>query len=220
MWTPRFKSKFYEVGPIGLPKFSGTRVMMLPFLLEDVNSLPDDLAHYCSTVEKLCSMSVVKSGVAYLTIDEKTVKEGAPHRRGGLHVDGVYRGRAGAWGAGGSWGYNGLLTVSNVAGCRAWRQVFEGKPGDEGECSHLRSQCEDENSEILKPNVVYWLSPFCVHESLRQTATVERIFIRLSMPSNAPWFEGYTENPKGIRPTGPILPRRNYQKTPEVKLNN
>jgi hypothetical protein len=50
----------------------------------------------------------------------------------------------------------------------------------------------------------------CVHESVPVATDTERTFVRLSMPSTAPWFEGYTVNPKGILPTGPILPRRTF----------
>jgi hypothetical protein len=42
-----------------------------------------------------------------------------------------------------------------------------------------------------------------------KTAT-KRQFVRLSLPSDGPWFEGYTENPLGIKPPVEILPRREF----------
>ncbi len=59
-------------------------------------------------------------------------------------------------------------------------------------------------------HMVYWMHGLCVHESVPQYKTVPRQFVRLSLPSRAPWFEGYTENPYGVMPTGPILPRREF----------
>lgn len=64
--------------------------MMMPFLLEDINSLPGGIRHYKETVEKLTELSPLRQGVAYLTIDEKLVRAGQTHRRTGLHVDGIY----------------------------------------------------------------------------------------------------------------------------------
>lgn len=49
-----------------------------------------------------------------------------------------------------------------------------------------------------------------IHESIPQTQFVNRQFVRLSMPSTAPWFKGYAPNPVGVAPTGPILPRRQF----------
>lgn len=206
-----FKSEFSEVGRLVLPNFSGTRVMMLPVLLSEPESLPDDIQHYRAQYNALCCLAPCKSGVAYLTIDEKRVEAGSTHRRAGLHVDGIGpKGYVyGGWGGGGGgWGGNGMLTVANPVGCRAWNQNFDGYPGEEGDCEHLRPQLSE--SVTFKANVVYQLSGLCVHESIPQSEAVDRQFVRLSMPSNSPWFEGYTVNPKGVLPTGPILSRREY----------
>ena len=88
-----FQSKFIEVGDILLPRFSGTRVMMMPITLGDLNSVPDELAHYLPTLKQMFDAHPKHHGqVGYLTIDEKTVKKGKTHRRAGKHVDGVYSG--------------------------------------------------------------------------------------------------------------------------------
>ncbi len=215
-----FVSNIKRIGYMSLPKFSDMRIMMLPFLLENIDTLPDDLTHWRDAVIQLCELSPVKTGVAYLTIDEKCLKEGQTHRRAGLHVDGVYKNGAGGWGGGGgAWGKSGLLTVSSHLGCRVWNQSFIGQPGEEGECDHLAIQCKPECEVLLEPFEVYWLGSHCVHESLPMITDVMRTFVRLSMPSRAPWFEGYTVNPKGIKPTGPILPRREFMHSLEYKIN-
>lgn len=63
---------------------------------------------------------------------------------------------------------------------------------------------------MFKPNVVYWVDGLCVHESVPMVRDCDRQFSRLSMPSDAPWFEGYTVNPLGVMPSGEILPARKY----------
>jgi hypothetical protein len=206
-----FDSVFEHAGRVSLPQFSGKRVMMMPFVLGDPSSLPDDLDEYRSSLMDVCALRPQHTGeVGYVTIDEK-ILHGAPHRRGGLHVDGVYRGGAGGWGGGG-WGSvsTGMLTVASAPGCVAWNQSFEGWPGDEGDCEHLRQQLKSEGT-LFQPNEVYWLSGLCVHESIApRMQGMYRQFVRVSLPSTAPWFEGYSVNPRGILPTGPILPRRSF----------
>lgn len=183
------------------PIFSGIRVMMLPFLLDDLDSIPDEIEHWRFAIDQMISASAVNSGVAYLTIDEANVKAGETHRRPGMHVDGC-----GAWGGGGSWARNGMLVAASREGCRGWAQTFEGHPGSHGSCEHMRVQCG--SATRMRANRIYWCSPFAVHEAVPMSENTQRQFVRLSMPNNSPWFEGYTENPKGIRPTGPILPPR------------
>lgn len=209
-----FDSNYEEVGEVDLPQFSGIRVMMMPIVLGDISSLPILLGGWIDTIAQMFRMRDQHAGdIGYLTIDEKHVKAGETHRRAGLHVDGIYQGKTGAWGGGGGgWSSvgNGMLTVSSPAGCRAWRGRVYGLAGDDGECEHLRDQFPEESGELFRPGVVYWVDGLCVHESVPMVADVDRQFARLSMPSTAPWFEGYTEKPLGVKPTGPILPRRKY----------
>lgn len=208
----RFTSKFVQLGKLNLPEYSGTRIMMMPINMNDTKSLPDNLERYRPMMEKLFEMSPTKTGVGYLTIDEKLIKSGSTHRRSGKHVDGIYQNGKGGWGGNtGSWGANGLLTVSSELGCRVFPGTFIGKPGPEGECDHLIDQIT--SSVELEPGTVYWLDPLCVHESIPMTNDTFRTFVRLSMPSDAPWFEGYDHNPLGIKPTGPILSRREFMNT-------
>ncbi|MFM9889857.1 MAG: hypothetical protein ACKVOE_04315 [Rickettsiales bacterium] len=103
---------------------------------------------------------------------------------------------------------NGMLLVSSLPGCRVWKQWFDGVPGLNGECDHLREQIHEGTSEILAPNMVYWLDPFCIHESMEQPEDTERQLLRLSLPSKCGWNESCTPNPLGIKPTGKILPYR------------
>ncbi len=209
----KFKSVFRKLGSVKLPNFNGDRIMMMPVLIGDKSSLPESIDRWIPTITSLFEHFPKHGGkVGYVTIDEKYIPPGSTHRRRGLHVDGVYKGGAGGWGGGGgAWASqsNGMVLVSNPAGCRAWNQEFEGTPGDEGECDHLSDQLDGEGM-ILEPGVAYWCGGFCVYESMPQTSSVKRQLLRLSLPSTAPWFEGYTKNPLGVEPSGPILPRRDF----------
>lgn len=217
-----FESKFNEMSKVRLPDFSGTRIMMMPLILGDLNSIPESLNHYKETFKDLFKLTDPKhfGKVGYITIDEKEVLKGNTHRRSGLHVDGVYNDSCGGWGGGGGWGSvgNGMITVSSVEGCKAYNQKFDGIIGKDGECDLLEDQLDESKATIFKKNTAYWVDGLCVHESLPQKENTKRTFVRLSMPSNAPWFDGYTKNPKGIQPTGEILSKRKYQNEREVIL--
>src|SRR5271154_6248199 len=108
---PEFLSSITELSPLSLPPFRGVRIQLMPILMNQSDSLPDNLAYWSSTLDELFKLSPDNmNGVAYLTIDERFVLKGYNHRRPGLHVDGM-----GAWGAGGgAWSSNGMLTISNV----------------------------------------------------------------------------------------------------------
>jgi hypothetical protein len=215
-----FESKCEPHAIIDLPGFTGIRIMMMPVIIGDMSSMPSTLKDYENAIAQMFEVDKSRVGmknagkVGYLTIDEKKVKAATSHRREGKHVDGIYQGESGAWGggSGGSWGSRGtgMITVSNIVGCRAWNQSFSGWPEYEGECDHLAEQIRDDAEVIFEPMRAYWLDGLCVHESIPQHVDTYRQFVRLSLPSLGPWFEGYTENPLGVLPTGPILPRRKF----------
>ena len=199
--------KVWSHSPINFPEFSGVRIMMMPVKIGFLDGVPEN---YHQLVEQLYGMTEhrFKGQIGYLTIDEKELMPNETLRRSGLHVDGYYHGRCGAWGGGGSWGSvgNGMLTVSNTPHCKAWVGLARGKIGDEGEADQMDlSNC---GSVVFEAGSVYWVDGACIHESLPVKEYTKRQFVRLSMPSNGPWFIGYTENPAGIHPSNDILPCR------------
>lgn len=223
--NPTFNSVFRKIwnhSPIPFPEYSNTRIMMMPVRLGSLAGIP---AHYHTLVESLYSVMETRFNgeIGYLTIDEKELQPGDTLRRSGLHVDGYYHGNCGAWGGGGfppsgggSWGSvgNGMLTISSTPHCKAYLGVFDGTPKDEGECDHLQPPSD---GEVFEAGHIYWVDGACVHQSMPVTEVTKRQFVRLSMPSNGPWFEGYTENPSGIKPSNEILPRRSFMdNTPNV----
>ena len=196
----------WDYKPVKFPEFTGLRIQMMPVRLGFPDGVPES---YLDLVADLYGKMEVRhlAQIGYLTIDERELLPGETLRREGLHVDGYYHGRCGAWGGGGGWGSvgNGMLTVSSTSHCKAYLGRFNGTPGPEGECDHLVVPNE---GTLFEAGKVYWVDGACVHESLPVTEKTRRQFVRLSMPSNGPWFEGYTENPKGILPSGEILPAR------------
>lgn len=220
----KFESKFKELSRVRIPKFSNTRVMMMPIILGDLNSIPKSLSHYLDTFKDLFELTNKDhfGKVGYITIDEKEVNSNETHRRSGLHVDGVFNDSCGSWGGGGGWGSvgNGMITVSSYPACKAYNQEFDGTIGKDGECDLLTDQLDESKSKVFEANRAYWVDGLCVHESLPLKERTKRAFIRLSMPSNAPWFEGYTKNPKGIKPSGEILSKREFQKEDEIVLKD
>jgi hypothetical protein len=198
--------KFWIPEPVKFPVFTDTRIMMMPVMLGSLAGVP---AQYRQLVYFLYSLMEKRfeGEIGYLTIDEQELQPNETLRRGGLHVDGYYHGKCGAWGGGGGWGSvgNGMLTVSSTPHCKAYLGMFEGEPRSEGECDHLTLPNE---GVLFDANQVYWVDGACVHESMPVTEVTKRQFVRLSMPSNGPWFEGYTENPIGVKPSNEILPRR------------
>ena len=207
-------SSYLALGEITFPAFTGLRIMMLPIIIGDPSSLPLAYQDWTSAFRRLSSFATRYIGqVGYLTIDEAHVTAGATHRRPGLHVDGWYRGEAGGWGGGGGgWaggdsvgGGTGMIVACSRDGARLWSGTFEGQPEPSGECERLRSQLGPEWE--MPPGVAYWCSPLCVHEAVPARESGPRVFVRLSLPSKAPWFHGYTKNPQ-VKPTGPLLPSR------------
>ncbi len=190
---------------VQFPDFTGLRIMMMPFRLDDLGTIPAFCAQYRGMIGFML-MHKPACGVGYLTVDEAVVPAGEFHRRPGLHVDG-----AGGWSANpGPWGGpEGMLVAASHYGCDVWHQTFVGEPGSDGNCEHLREQCG--TPWMMSGGVAWWLGPKTVHESVTVPYEQPRQFVRVSMPSMAPWYEGYTVNPLGVLPTGPIMPRRSAQ---------
>ncbi len=205
-YNTKFDSRFVHLGTIEFPEYTGVRIMMMPFRLDDIRSVPIDA--YKSLVSTIMQAVDSRVGVAYLTIDEAEVKAGETHRRPGLHVDGIGPdGSAGGWGGqGGGWSSSGMYVAASILGSRGWNQTFLGWPGANGCCAHLEPQLE--KATDFQANQLYYCNALTVHTSVPLTRNTKRQFIRLSMPSLAPWYHGYTENPLGVKPTGPIHPRR------------
>ncbi len=202
-------SEVNKMGSVEFPKFKGSRVLMMPVELHDIDaSLPLGLTRWAGFLLDLVEMSPCQNGIGYLTIDEIYTSSGKSQRRPGLHVDGWYNDGGGGWGGGGLWGSKGLVMVSSHIGCAAWTQEFVGQPEEYGNCEHLRPQCQDAARIELQPSIVYSLGGMTVHECI-PSGEVARQFVRLSMPSQDGGLpSNCTPNPLGIKHPGQITVAR------------
>jgi hypothetical protein len=194
-------SEMQDAGEVRFPAFSGLRVMMLPVALDDPRTFPEA---YRGLVSELVERSPVRRGVGYLTVDEALVRGGESHRRPGIHVDST-----GAWSGGPAYAGNGMLVVASDVGGVAWPGDHAGDVGPDGDCDHLRAALPP--SVPMRAGRVYRCSATMLHEGVPLQRDALRQFVRLSLPTTAPWYEGYTSSPCGVLPTGPVLPRRAAQ---------
>lgn len=226
-----FESTAKYIGRAKLPSFAGIRVMMMPYRIVDPRrSLPDYLSGWFDVLDQMCptyksarsGKEWAMTGIGYLTIDEAVVAPDTTHRRPGLHVDGVGpNGEHGGWGGGGGYGANGMRMVASHYGCRGYvgdvdqvsiaarfPEVPEPRPN--GDCEHLRVLLKHLMPVDFEAGEIWECGSLTLHESVPcdSSKTVARQFCRVSFPSNSPWYDGYTENPIGIKPDGPIHPAR------------
>lgn len=81
------QSIIQEMGNVRFPTFTGERVYMEPVFRD--KALPEHLTRWQETFDDMMA-DVDVDGPVYLMIDQKIVKAGNTHRRGGLHIDGFW----------------------------------------------------------------------------------------------------------------------------------
>jgi hypothetical protein len=178
-------SDFRPLVPVQLP-YSCRQFYMHQLDIADP-TMPDGFADYLPPVRALLAASGVRTGTAYVTVDEKVITAGMSQRRPGPHVDGCFMPEQGRWGGGGHWNHGcnrvpfarmPIIVAASVPGCKAWRGDFDATPTEDGDLSHM----ELGEGELLPPNVGYLLSPDCVHESMRFAEDTQRTFLRIALP--------------------------------------
>lgn len=215
-------SELEEIGEVAFPDFNQSqRVIMMPYLIGDPTSIPEMIGDWREMAISLTSdFTQLHDQVGYLTIDQRSLAVGETLRRGGKHVESGYIGSAHP---GPSFPYigschpmrpdpwrppshhsTGTIMASSVYGCDAWVGEFSGIPELEGSCDHLADQCTEDRRVPLLANKAYWANGGCVHESLPVKQACERQWIRITFPSDGYWWNEYTHNPLGIKPSGPI----------------
>jgi hypothetical protein len=188
-------SSYRPLVPVAFPLYEGRQMRYHAFDLSHP-SMPDGYLGYLAPVIALCAAAGANVGEAYLTVDEKVITAGMSQRRPRPHVDGCFRqiGDKMSWGGGGGSGWlhycndvgaspigrMAVIVAASVAGCRAWKGRFVGRPAKDGDLSHIADQFGV--GEVLPPNVGYLLSPDCVHESMTFERNTLRTFIRIALP--------------------------------------
>lgn len=186
-------SDYFKLCPVRLP-YQGRQRYMHSFDLA-APVMAEGFEDYLEPVTALCRTVDAMSGVAHMTVDEKIVQAGMSQRRPKPHVDGCFIPQQMRWGhpvPGPSWLHYcndvgvgpirrmPVIVAASVAGCRAWRGVFDGQPAKDGDLSHIANQLGD--GEVLPANVGYLLSPDCVHESMVFSVATQRTFLRIALP--------------------------------------
>jgi hypothetical protein len=186
-------SDYKALIPVALPYLGRQKYMHTFDLANPV--MAKGFEDYLEPVASLCRAAGYLSGEAHLTVDEKIVEAGMSQRRPKPHVDGCFVPSMNRWGGTtGQWahycndvglsriGRMPVIVAASVAGCRAWRGKFYGRPAKDGDLSHIADQLGV--GEILPANVGYWLSSDCVHESMVFDRTVQRTLLRIALPAS------------------------------------
>ena len=86
------ESKCEVLNSVNFPVFMGERHHMIKFFKDQ--GLPDFISRFQDTVDgMLLNIDTKIDGVdqpIFITIDEKLIKKGSTHRRGGVHIDGYW----------------------------------------------------------------------------------------------------------------------------------
>ena len=199
-------------------------VNMLPFVMGDAASLPDDCRHYFGLVDRCLEVlpPAAAAQVGYLTIDEGWVEEATSQRRPGAHTDGFrveacaaraagHEGRVideqqfnYVWGGGvmchGGLVEGGIFLCSSVANTtRIWDCVLPPELiGASGDIEHLRADLEAGcTSSLLDRNQLVWMTDRTPHESLPPPSRTFRRFFRLVAGPIDVWYAAHsTPNPR------------------------
>lgn len=181
-------SDYQFLANISLPEYQGRQYYMHTFDLAHPE-MTEGYEDYLDPVTQLCAAANAVNGLAHMTVDEKVIQPGMSQRRPGPHVDGCFYPDLEAWGHGPGWNHYcnnvpiprmAVIVASDVPGCRAWKGVFDGRPTDCGDLSHISSQLGE--GEVLPANAGYLLSPDCVHESMIFDSPTQRTFLRIALP--------------------------------------
>jgi hypothetical protein len=197
------------LGKINFPKPQNIIINMMPFIIGDIDSIPDEYKHYNDVLLK-CPVAKSEIGkVGYLSITETNVKANMSQRRSGIHTE---KHSSASWGGGGGWGngshinnqYTGIFMASTVDNsCRLWNKHID-TPGHMGDCSHLESILGEPT--FLEKNELVWMTDSCPHESMPVKKDVYRQWFRFVTSEVNLWYKDYsTENRLGVLPSCRIL---------------
>lgn len=179
-------------GNVTFPEFIGERVYMHEFTKR--GGLPSHLARWNDTVNAMLD-GVDAPGAIYLMVDQKPVQANTTHRRGGIHVDGVWcydRHRTGhitlspsKWKQVPDWMIDAttdqhLLLASDVVGCAAYIGEYEDTPKNGGDCSHI--DVSGMQRVYMEPNTI-WMGDALtmLHESIPIAYDCFRTVVRLNV---------------------------------------
>jgi hypothetical protein len=195
-------------------------INMMPFIFGDHNTLPEECKRYKPQINICISHCMSEHGnVCYLTIDERFVKAGDSHRRGGLHVDtiGLKNGHGTYFSDPFQWGgaFGGLFIGSNIENSTMVYNYYISDDkiiGPLGSIEHLRSTLESKSNESLDRKIklekdqIAWITDRTPHESLPVEKDCFRQFFRIVTSDLTLWYSKHcTPSPFGILPGAKVV---------------
>jgi len=192
---------FLKVAQVKFPKKNNIIINMMPFIMGDLNSIPEEYRQYENIINS-CGVPQSEIGkVGYLTIHESKVTQANSQRRGGIHTE---KHPERSWGGNGWGGLTGLFMASNMSDtCRVWDEHVQ-NPRAHGDCEHLRDSLGE--GIKMKKGELFWMTDGTPHESLPLTKDAYRQFFRLVTSEVSVWYEKHsTKNRLGILPNCEIL---------------
>ena len=195
-------------GKVVFPPPQDINVHMLPFILGDKSSLPDELHSYYPLIEQCRVLPEEMGKVCYVTVCESHVQGGATQGRVGLHIKAsrtqlpaTNAGQERPCGVGAAITpdevHGGSYMASNVPSTYALYNALVDKNGvdSQGGMNHLRRLIGAPT--LLEANELVWLTDCTPREALPQAEPGYRQFFRLVTSKISLWYEGNsTVNPK------------------------
>lgn len=197
---------FAKISDVTFPAPKDIMINMMPFIIGDKNSIPEEYRHYYSLIEK-CEVPEEEGKIGYISISESIVKPNNSQRRGGIHTEkhpeSSWGGSAGGWGGGHKSG-SGLFMASTVENsCQMWNVNIE-TPGLMGDCEHLRDSLGQ--GTFMKKGELFWLTDSCPHESRPLEKETYRQWFRFVTSNVDVWYKKHsTANRLGIQPSCKII---------------
>lgn len=202
---------------VKFPEPRGLNVNMMPVVMGDAESVPEELRGYLPLIKK-CDFW--PGSVVYLTVNESVVEAGETQRRPGIHTDafkwpGSWMGGQpdGKWGGG--WGggkFGGANQMSHhtegiyIASTDGQTRVWLDETDDVDQHGRVLHDMAGIGSFVCKGNGLYWLSDRTPHEGLPALRTGMRQFFRLVSENVGVWFSRHnTPNPLGVKPSCRIV---------------
>ncbi len=203
---------FTRCGHIEFPQPNNRNVNMLPFIMGDALSLPEDLQVYYDSAIARCPIDPSELGkVCYLTVTESFVKVGETQRRDGLHIEAPGSVKTGAsfqaatehrWGTGVAYSPDelrgGIFMSSSVdRSCKVWNALVKDPTAVDslGGVESLRPFIGE--GYALAANELVWMTDKTPHEALPQEEDGYRQYFRLVTSEISVWFVDHsTPNPQ------------------------
>lgn len=227
----------YKVTDLEFPPPRGININMMPFIVGDRKSLPEELAGYWPMIEA-CERSGKTSNrqVGYLTISEGVVEAGKSQRRGGVHTDMTCVRRLREWSPAQereptelsyfTWGWGrvsdgqflgGIYMASNLDDtCAVWDTKVE-EMGLRGDVEHLRAHLG--TGVHMKAGELWWMTDRTPHESLPLQSQAHRQYFRYVTSGISAWYEAHsTKNPLGVVPSANVRILRENKFAQDVHL--